>query len=98
MVKHVMIWSMRDGPHDKAALLYEAKRSLESLSGKIDGLRAIKVSTSPLPSSGADAMVECIFDDPASLAEYKRHPLHAAIANEYIKPFAKTYLSFDTEE
>ena len=97
MVKHVMMWKVREGAEDAEGILRIVKRELESLRGKLDGLLEIKVSIFPYPSSSADAMVECIFDSPEALAAYKAHPAHLAVANKYIRPYMESRLSFDSE-
>ncbi len=97
MVRHVMMWKMRSGAEDPGEILRIAKRELEGLAGTVDGMKSIRVSVAPFPSSSADAMVECVFDSPASLAAYKAHPVHQAIANKYIRPYMDVRLSFDSE-
>ncbi len=91
------MWKVREGAEDADGILRLVKRELEALNGKIDGLVDIKVSVFPFPSSSADAMVECVFRDQESFAAYKNHPLHVALANKYIRPYAESRLSFDSE-
>ena len=97
MVRHLMLWKLSPGVQDRASLLEDTKRALESLKGEVAGLLDVKVSFSPFPS-GADAMIECTFESYEALKEYKRHPLHIETANKYTKPFALSHLSFDIEE
>ncbi len=92
-----MLWRLKSGTEDSEELLSGAKAALEDLRSKIDGLEEIRVSVTPLPSSSADASVECIFRDRASLEAYKTHPEHIAIAKKYIKPYSEKPLSFDEE-
>ena len=53
MVKHVIIWSLKDeySSEKKEVIKAEMKTALEDLQGKIPGLIEIKLYTSPLPSS-----------------------------------------------
>ena len=97
MVRHIMMWKVRPGVEEADGKLIEAKRELEELSGRIDGMKSIKVYLFPYPSSSADAMVECVFDSPESFAAYKAHPAHIAAANKYIRPYMESRLSFDME-
>ncbi len=97
MVRHVMMWKVREGAEDAEGILRIVKRELEALPGKLDGLLDMKVSIFPYPSSSADAMVECVFDSPEALAAYKAHPAHLAVANKYIRPYMESRLSFDSE-
>ena len=97
MVRHVMMWKVREGAEDAEGILRIVKRELEALPGKLDGLLEMKVSIFPYPSSSADAMVECVFDSPEALAAYKAHPAHLAVANKYIRPYMESRLSFDSE-
>ncbi|MBR0302895.1 MAG: Dabb family protein [Clostridia bacterium] len=98
MVRHILIWKIRRDVPDPESLLLGAKREIEALTDEIAGVRTIKVMTSPLPSSSADAVIECIFDDIDGLSAYKAHPAHIAVANKYIRPFAESKLSFDISE
>ena len=97
MVRHIMMWKVREGAEDAEGILKIVKRELEALPGKVDGLLDLEVSLFPYPSSSADAMVECVFRDYEALAAYKSHPAHIAVANKYIRPYAENRLSFDTE-
>ena len=97
MVRHVMMWKVRNGAEDADGILLIVKRELESLNGRIEGMKSIRVSILPYPSSSADAMVECLFEDQESFASYKSHPAHIAVANKYIRPYMESRLSFDSE-
>ncbi|MBQ2278352.1 MAG: Dabb family protein, partial [Clostridia bacterium] len=56
MVKHIILWKLKESlsEEEKAAARAEAKRRLENLNGKIDGMISLKVVTDRLPSSNAD--------------------------------------------
>ena len=98
MVRHILIWKIRRDVTDPGEILLGAKREIEHLAEVIPGVRSIKVMTDPLPSSSADAVIECIFDGQEGLSAYKAHPDHIAVANKYIRPFAESKLSFDIVE
>ena len=97
MVRHIMMWKVRDGEQDAYGILCLVKRELEGLYGMVEGMKSIRVSIRPYPSSSADAMVECVFDNEDSFAAYKAHPAHIAVVNKYIRPYMEERLSFDSE-
>ena len=44
MVKHVILWQLKDELADKETVKKEIKAGLEGLAGKIPGLKEIKVN------------------------------------------------------
>ncbi|MBR6917714.1 MAG: Dabb family protein [Clostridia bacterium] len=98
MIRHVLLIKFRSDAQDICGILDGLKHDTEALCGAVDGLRSAEVRILPLESSSADVMIECTFDSPQALDEYKAHPAHTAIAEKYIKPFAASKLSFDLEE
>lgn len=97
MVKHVILWTLKSefSQEQLTKIKQEIKVSLEGLSGKIPGLREIKVNTLPLPSSNADIMLDSTFENEQSLKEYSTHPLHVKVANEKVRPYTETRACFD---
>jgi len=96
MVKHVILWKLKetDGVSlDK--IKADAKRELEALNGKIEGLVDLKVVTCSLPTSNADMMLDSSFESAEALAVYQSHPLHKAAANGFVRPFADVRLCLD---
>ena len=73
MVKHVILWQLKDelSVEEKAAVKAGIKEGLESLSGKIPGLVDIHVNIDALPSSNADLMLDTTFTDAAALKGYQ---------------------------
>ena len=45
MVKHMIIWKMKDGEFDKKQRALEIKTALEGLEGKIEGLVKMRIIT-----------------------------------------------------
>lgn len=82
MIKHIIIWNYKDGftPEQKAERSNEIKRGLESLKGKIDGLKDIKVYTEFLGSSNGDLMLDSLFTDEQALKSYQVNPEHLKVA------------------
>ena len=98
MVKHVILWKLKETDAESLKKIKaDAKRELEALNGRIEGLVDIKIITEPLASSNADMMLDSTFTDANALAGYQAHPLHMAAANGYVRPFAQTRLCLDFE-
>ena len=97
MVKHVILWKLKDGyaPEEKEKIMQGIKAGLESLSGKIPGMTGIHVQLEKLESSNADVMLETYFTDAASLAGYAVHPEHVAVADTFVRPYTQVRLAFD---
>ena len=74
MVKHVILWKLKDEVADKAAVKRGIKEGLEGLIGKIPGLVAVTVRIESLASSNADAMLDTTFESEAALKAYGTHP------------------------
>lgn len=98
MVKHVILWKLRDDlPENELAEVKKGiKEGLESLAGKIPGLLEIKVYYDALESSNADVMLDSSFEDEASLKAYATHPEHVLVADTKVRPFtmSRTCLDF----
>lgn len=99
MVKHIILWQLKDELSDAEKLTVKAgiKEGLEALQGKIPGLLEIKVETVGLASSNCDAMLYSVFEDEAALKGYAVHPEHVAVADGKVRPFTKTRLCLDFE-
>ena len=97
MVKHMIIWKMKDEIADKAATAAEIKAALEGLVGRIDGLLSMHILTECYPCSAGDVMMDSSFSDRAALEGYQKHPLHVAIADGLVRPAMSARLSFDYE-
>lgn len=97
MVKHVILWQLKDELSDSEREDVKAgiKAGLESLRGKIPGLVEIKVEVSPLPSSNADVMLDSLFENEESLKGYAVHPEHVAVADGKVRPYTKTRVCMD---
>ena len=98
MVKHIILWQLRDDIADKAAVKAGIKAGLEGLRGRIPGLVDIRVRIEGLASSNADVMLDSTFADAASLKGYSVHPEHVKVADAKVRPFTKTRLCLDFEE
>ena len=97
MVKHVILWKLKDGLDDPAAVKAAIKAGLEGLKGAVPGLLEIAVRTEGLASSNADLMLDSSFESEAALKGYAVHPAHVAVANGKVRPFVQTRLCLDFE-
>ena len=98
MVKHIILWQLKEDLADKAAVKAGIKAGLEGLKGRIPGLIDIRVRTEGLASSNADVMLDSSFADAASLKGYATHPEHVKVADSKVRPFTKTRLCLDFED
>jgi Stress responsive A/B Barrel Domain len=82
MIKHIVMWKFKDSAHgnDLATNARLTREKLESLRGRIPGLRSIEVGLdfSATPNS-AHVVLYSEFDSREALAVYQAHPLHQAI-------------------
>lgn len=97
MVKHIILWKLKDDVADKAAVKAGIKDGLEGLKGKIPGLVDIRVNAEGLASSNADVMLDSSFESEAALKGYAIHPAHVEVANAKVRPFTETRMCLDYE-
>ena len=98
MVKHVILWTLKEmGDEEKKTVKAGIKTGLEGLKGKIPGLIDIAVHTEGLPSSTADLMLDCSFENAEALKNYSVNPAHVAVANEKVRPYTKQRSCLDFE-
>lgn len=99
MVKHIILWQLKDelSAEEKEAVKAGIKEGLEGLAGQITGLVQIKVQTQCLDSSNTDVMLDSAFEDEAALKGYAVHPAHVAVADTKVRPYTKTRACMDFE-
>ena len=97
MVKHMIVWKLKDEVAEKAAYSLKIKEALEGLVGKIDGLLEMHIITGGLPSSTGDLMMDSTFESAEALSAYAKHPLHVAIADGIVRPAVASRAAFDYE-
>jgi len=97
MVKHMILWKLKDTVGDKEKVKAEIKAGLEGLKGVVPGIVEIVVQTKGLASSNADVLLDSMFIDEDALKGYATHPAHVAVANERVRPFAEIRLCLDYE-
>lgn len=95
MVKHIILWKLKDEIVDKASVKARIKSGLEGLKGVIPGFVDIVVRTEGLASSNADLMLDSTFESEDALKGYAQHPAHVEVANTRVRPFTETRLCLD---
>lgn len=99
MVKHVILWKIKDEIEEnkKEDIKAGVKSGLEGLLGVVPGLMAISVQTEILASSNADLMLNSTFESEEALKVYAAHPAHVAVADAKVRPYMQTRLCLDYE-
>ena len=99
MVKHIILWTLKDefSEEEKKDIVAGIKEGLEGLAGKIPGLVEIKVNTGRLASSNADVMLDSLFESEEALKAYATHPEHVAVADGKVSPFTAIRSCLDFE-
>lgn len=99
MVKHVILWTLRDrySGAEMDEIKKEIKEGLEGLKGQIPGLIDIKVNIDGLIGSNVDLMLDSTFEDAEALKAYATHPAHVEVANSKVRPFTADRKCMDYE-
>lgn len=99
MVRHVILWTLKDEYSGARIeeIKAEIKKGLEGLKGVVPGLVDIHVYTVGLSSSNVDLMLDSTFESEEALKGYSVHPAHVEVANEKVRPFTKTRNCLDFE-
>ena len=99
MVKHVILWTLKDeyDAEEKERIKAGIKEGLESLAGKIPALVDIRVNMNGLHSSTAYLMLDSTFENAEALKGYSTHPEHVAVADGKVRPFTATRACLDYE-
>ena len=98
MVKHVILWKLKDMSEvEYATVISEMKTNLEALVGKVPGLLDLKVYTTKLPSSNVDVMLDSTLESEEALKGYAVHPDHVFAADTYVRPFTASRSCLDFE-
>ena len=97
MVKHVILWKLKDDLADKASVKAGIKAGLEGLKGVVPGLVDIRVIINGLASSNADVMLDSTLADEAALKAYAVHPSHVAVADAKVRPYTQVRMCLDFE-
>lgn len=100
MVKHIILWKLRDelSEAEKQEVKAGIKQGLESLLGKVPGLLEIKVNVDGrLDTSNCDVMLDSTLESVEALAGYAKHPAHVEVADTKVRPYTKERTCLDFE-
>ena len=97
MIKHIILWKLKDEIVDKTSVKAGIKAGLEGLKGVVPGLVDIVVNAKGLSSSNADVMLDSTFESEAVPKAYAVHPAHVEVANRDVRPYTQTRLCLDFE-
>ena len=99
MVKHVIVWTLKDeySASEKENIKKEIKEGLEGLKGKVPGIVEIKVHINGLESSNTDLILDSTFENEDALKGYAVHPEHVKVATEKVRPYTSIRSCFDYE-
>ncbi|MBO7682536.1 MAG: Dabb family protein [Clostridia bacterium] len=99
MVKHIILWQLKDEfyAEDKETIKRDIKKGLEGLVGKVPGLLEVHVNIHPLPTSNADLMLDSTLESFEALKAYAVHPDHVAVADGKVRPNVKSRVCIDYE-
>jgi len=91
MVKHIVMWKLKDEAEGKSkqANALELKKRLEDLKGKVPDIVELEVGLQMGPDETAsDVILVTLFKDKAGLDNYQKHPDHQKVI-----PFVKQVVS-----
>ena len=99
MIKHVILWKLKDeySAERKEEIKKGIKEGLEGLQGTIPGLLEIHVNTCPLASSNCDLMLDSSFETEEALKGYAVHPAHVAVADGKVRSYTASRTCMDYE-
>lgn len=86
MVKHIVVWRMKDTP-DKLEKAQAIKENLENLKGRIPEIVSIEVGLNFNTSeSASDVVLVSEFNSKEDLAVYQEHELHKNVGTNFVRP------------
>ena len=99
MVKHVILWQLKDefSEDEKKKIKEDMVVALKGLVGKVPGLLDVNVQVEGLASSNAEILLDTTLTDEEALKGYAVHPDHVKVADVYVRPFTKNRLCMDYE-
>ncbi len=99
MVKHIILWQLKDelSDEEKKNVAAGIKEGLEGLKGVVPGLLEIKVQTEKLASSNADVLLDSTLESEEALKGYAVHPAHVEVADTKVRPYTKSRVCMDYE-
>lgn len=97
MIKHIVMWKLKDELANKEEISLEIKKQIEELKSKIDGIIDIEIGINFESSEQAyDIVLYSKFNSKESLNFYQNHEEHIKVAN-FIKSVVKSRVVSDYE-
>lgn len=100
MIKHIVLWTIRDtgNPRSKLEAMAELKFKLLALKEEIREVKSLEVHFNSIsaPGDNFEVVLECEFDSWADLEAYQKHPAHVEVA-EYVRNIRQNRASIDYE-
>lgn len=98
MIKHIVMWQVKDNPEygTKQDIMHKIKYELEGLKDVIDSIVEIEVGINVEPSQMAyDVVLYSVFRDEEGLAAYQKHPAHQKVGKELMSQVTKSRVVVD---
>jgi Stress responsive A/B Barrel Domain. len=97
MVRHIVAWNYAEGftEQENQKNAEAIKKELENLKNLINGIVSIQVLISPVDTSDADIMLDCVFESETALKAYTIHPEHVRVGTNFVKPSVKNRKCID---
>lgn len=95
MVKHIVMWNLKEEYANDQEVIANLKNNLEGLVGKVAGLIDAKVVIDPIDSSSRDIALVTTLESKEALVNYASDPSHVAVADTYVRPFVKDRIALD---
>lgn len=97
MIKHIVMWRLKDDISNKKDVALEIKKQIEDLKGKIDGIIDIEIGINfEMSDQSYDIVLYSKFDSKESLDFYQNHEEHVKVA-KFIKSVVKARVVADYE-
>lgn len=91
MIKHVVVFKLKDGECPK-----KAKEVLLSMEGNVPMLKAIEVGVDKLHSVRSfDVILSVVLDDMKALEDYQKDPYHCSVVKEHMHKVAERSVAID---
>lgn len=97
MIKHIVMWKLKDDLINKDEISLEIKKQIEELKGKIEGIIGLEIGVNFEASEQAyDIVLYSKFNSKESLDFYQNHEEHIKVA-KFIKSVVKSRVVVDYE-
>lgn len=95
MVKHIVLWNLKEEYANDQEVVANLKKNLEGLVNQVAGLIDAVVVIDPIASSSRDLALITTLESEAALTNYATDPAHVYVADKYVRPFVKDRIALD---